>query len=136
MPTMQIPLLSGGAFLDVGVGASPAYTSSKNPPRTWRALIDTGASMTAVSPSVIATLQPQQFSSILVSRPGGGTASHETYLVRVRLGGHVNTGQWFFLEAVEAQPSTPNVDLLIGMDLLFKIDMFWLASQKLVHLNY
>ena len=136
MPTMQIPLLRGGAFLDLGVGASKTFTSATNRPKTWKALIDTGASITAISPSIVATLKPHPLSDILVTRPGGGRVYHSTYDVRVRFGGHAHPGQWFFLEAVEAQPATPNVDILIGMDLLFKIDMFWMGSLNLVQLNY
>ena len=37
----------------MGVGASRAFTGPANRPDTWKALIDTGAEMTAISPSVV-----------------------------------------------------------------------------------
>jgi hypothetical protein len=58
MPLLLIPLLPTGAFLDVGVGASRAVTGPANRPDTWKALIDTGADMTVISPSIVATLHP------------------------------------------------------------------------------
>ncbi len=42
----------------------------------------------------------------------------------------------FTIEAVEVQPAAPNVDVLIGMDLLIKIDMAWIGSRRLLLLNH
>jgi predicted aspartyl protease len=136
MPLLPIPLLPAGAFLAVGVGASQAFTGSANRPDTWKAIIDTGADMTAISPSVVSTLQPQQIGNVPVSRAGGVTVWRDTYHVRIRFGGHTGPGRWFAVEAVEVQPATPDVDVLIGMDLLIKIDMAWIGSRRLVLLNH
>jgi len=45
-------------------------------------------------------------------------------------------GRWFNLEVVEIQPSTAAVDLLIGLDLLFQIDVAWLGPRRLLLLSY
>ena len=136
MPQLSVPLLPAGAFLDVGVGASKKLTSPANRPATWKALIDTGASMTVIGPSVVSTLKPQQIGYVPVSRAGGVTCFHGTYDVRIRFGGHTGPGRWYAVEAAEIQPATPDVDVLIGMDLLLKIYMVWNGSGRLVLLNH
>ena len=136
MPMLSISLLPAGAFLDVGVGASRAFTSPANRPKTWKALIDTGADMTVVSPSVVSSLQPQLIGNIPVGRVGTSATWRDTYDVRIRFGGHVGPGRWYAIEAVEVSPVTPDVDVLIGMDLLIKIDMAWIGSRRLVRINH
>jgi hypothetical protein len=136
MPQLAIPLLPGGAFVDVGVGASRAFTGPTNRPATWRALVDTGAVITAISPSLVLALRPQQIGYLPVTRAGGIVTWRETYNIRIRFGGHKGPGRWFALEAVAVQPATPDVDVLIGMDLLIKIDMAWSGSRRLVVIVY
>jgi hypothetical protein len=92
--------------------------------------------MTAVSPTIITALHPQQIGSLPLGRPGVGPIWHDTYDVRIRFGGHTNPGRWFALEAIQAQPATPDVDVLIGMDLLIRIDMVWLGSRRLILLTH
>jgi hypothetical protein len=135
MPLLPIPLLPAGAFLDVGVGASRAFTGPANRPDTRKAPIDTGADMTSISPSVVSALRPQQIGNVPV-RASGVTVWHDTFNVRIRFGGHTGQGRWFAVEAVEFQPATPDVDVLIGMDLLIRIDMAWIGSRRLVWLNH
>jgi predicted aspartyl protease len=136
MPMLPIPLLPAGAFLDVGVGASRTFTSPANRPNTWKALVDTGADMTVISPSVVSALQPQQIGNVPVSRAGSMTVWRGTYDVRIRFGGHAGPGRWYSVEAIEVQPAAPDVDVLIGMDLLIEIDMAWIGSRRLVLLNH
>jgi hypothetical protein len=136
MPQLSILLVPAGAFLDIGVGASRTFTGPTNRPATWRALVDTGAAITAISPSVVLSLRPQQIGYIPVTRAGGIVAWRETYNVRIRFGGHMGPGRWFPLEAVAVQPATPDVDVLIGMDLLIKIDMAWSGPRGLVLIDY
>jgi hypothetical protein len=45
-------------------------------------------------------------------------------------------GRWFNLEVIEAQPLTPNVDVLVGMDLLVRINMMWSGPSRQVALTY
>ena len=92
--------------------------------------------MTVIGPSVVSTLKPQQIGYVPVSRVGGVTGFHGTYDVRIRFGGHTGPGRWYAVEAAEIQPATPDVDVLIGMDLLLKIYMVWNGSGRLVLLNH
>ena len=64
------------------------------------------------------------------------TVWRDTYDVRIRFGGHSGPGRWFSVEVVEVQPATPDVDVLIGMDLLIKIDLAWMGTRRLVLLNH
>jgi hypothetical protein len=136
MPLLTIPLVSDGAFLDVGVGATPAFTTPATTPATWRALIDTGAQMTVISPPIVAALQPQRIGSVPFSGVGGGMLLLDSYLVRFRFGGHTRPGRWYSVEAVEIQPATTGVDVLIGMNLMLKIDMQWGGRQRQVLLSH
>jgi hypothetical protein len=136
MPLLPIPLLPGGAFLDVGVGASRAWTGPDNRPRTWTALIDTGADVTAVSPAVLAALRPQPIGVQGIGRAAGPNVVLHSYDVRVRFGGHAAPGRWFNLEVVGARPATPGVDVLIGMDLLLGVDMVWAGAHRLLLLSH
>lgn len=92
--------------------------------------------MTVISPSVVSALRPQKVGIVPVGRPGGGTVWRDTYDVRIRFGGHAGPGRWFDVEAVEIQPAAPVVDVLIGMDLLIKIDMAWSGSSRMVLLDH
>jgi hypothetical protein len=92
--------------------------------------------MTAISPGVVASLQPQQLGSQPVQRPGASSAWRDTYDIRIRFGGHTVQGRWFSLEAVEVQRATADIDILIGMELLLKIDMAWLGPRRLLFLSY
>jgi hypothetical protein len=136
MPQLAITLLPGGAFLDVGLGASRAFTGPTNRPATWRALIDSGAVITAISPRVVLSLRPQQIGVIPVTRAGATLVWRENYHVRIRFGSHKGPRRWFAIEAVAVQPATPDVDVLIGMDLLIKIDMTWFGSRRLVLIDH
>jgi hypothetical protein len=136
MPIIPVPLGLIGPQLDVGVSVSRTYARWGRPPGTWRALIDTGADMAAISPGVVASLRSQELGSQPVQRPGARPVWHDTYDIRIRFGGHTAQGRWFNLEAVEVQPATAGIDLLIGMELLLKIDMAWLGPRRLLFLSY
>ena len=43
--------------------------------------------------------------------------------------------RWFSLEVIESQPSTPHVDILIGMDLLIQVNMIWNGPIRQVDLT-
>src|SRR5207249_1503851 len=105
--------------LDVGVRHAPWGGASC----TKNALIDTGSTATAVSPAVRAALKPMKIGRARVHLPGIGVVWNDTYFLRLKFGGHAGPGRWFGLEVIEYQPSTPYVDVLIGMDLLIRINM-------------
>ena len=92
--------------------------------------------MTTISPGIVAVLRPMQIGTQPVSRAGGGSAVCDTYDIRLRFGGHAAPGRWFSLEAVEVQPATADVSVLIGHDILLQIDMAWLGPRRLLVLSY
>ena len=136
MPLHSIRLGPDGPQTEVGLSVPIAYSRWGGPPGTWRALIDTGSDMTAISPGVVVALHPMRIGTQPVARPGGGAVACDTYDVRLRIGGHATAGRWFELEAVEAQPATPDIDVLVGMDLLLRIDMIWRGSLRRLVLMY
>ena len=136
MALLTIPLGPNGPLIEVGVSVARAYARWGGAPGTRQALIDTGADITAISPGVVESLRPMQIGTLPISRPTGGRSVRDTYDVRLRFGGHMAPGRWFSLEAVEVQPATANIDVLIGMDVLLRIEMTWLGPRRLLFLRY
>ncbi len=127
MPTHRI-LLAGrvvGPQTDVGLDIGSSRAPWGGSPCSKRALIDTGATSTVISPSVRALLNPLSIGHARVHIPGGGVVWVDTYFINLKFGGHAAKGRSFALEVIEFQPSTPDVDVLIGMDVLIKIKMSW-----------
>src|SRR5262249_1346236 len=87
-------------------------------PHSYVALVDTGASRSAISPRVVADVQPQRLADAAFQRPGAATGTGQIYSIPLKLEGHLSPGRWFELRAVETTPATPGVDVLIGQDLL------------------
>jgi hypothetical protein len=135
MPTIKLPLGFSGPIVDVGLSVPKNYAPWGGPPGKWRAMIDTGSDMTAISPAIVASLQPMRLGAQPVGRPVGGYVWYDTYDVRLRFGSR-GRGQWFHVEAVELQPATTNVDLLIGMDILLQIDMAWHGPRGQLVLSF
>jgi hypothetical protein len=136
MPVFPLDLTSDGARIDLGVSPPQGYLTPRTRPRSWRALIDTGAAVTAVSPSVVLMHQPPQIGVLYASRAGGVASRCASYEIRLSLGGHLGKRRWFALEAMEIQPATPGVDILIGMDLLIKLELTWLGPARRAFLSY
>ncbi len=136
MPLLPIPLGPGGPLIEVGLSVPRVYAPWGGAPGTWKALIDTGADMSAISPGIVAALRPMKIGAQPVSRAGGGRAVCDTYDIRVRFGGHARPGRWFSLEAVEVQPATADVSVLIGLDILLQIEMAWHGPRRLLVLSY
>lgn len=127
--------LSGPPIL-VGLDVGSVQPSWGGPPGTWNALIDTGSTSTAISPAVRSALIPRVIGKARVSRPVLGILWEDTYFVRLKLEGHAGPGRWFALEVIESRPSTPNVNVLIGMDLLVRIQMIWDGPIRQAVLSY
>ena len=106
-------------------------------PRTWTALVNTGANMSIVSPAVVLALQPPRLRLRAGGPLGRRHRTQPTYDLRFRLGGHVNTpNRWFPLEAAEIQPATTGVNLIIGTDLLIKLELVWHGPSRHGFLAY
>jgi len=115
-PLIQVGVRVGAAFEAVGHGGAP---------QSYTALIDTGASTTAISPKVVAAVQPQRARHTTLRRIGSAPLALTMYRIRLKFDSHLTPGRWFDLEAVETAPVTPGVDLLIGQDLLLMITFFF-----------
>jgi predicted aspartyl protease len=100
-----------------------------------RALIDTGATATTISPAVREALNPMKVGRARVNHPGLGVVWDDTYFVRLKFGRSAKQSRWFGLEVIVYQPSTPNIDVLIGMDLLVRINMAWDGPRGVVVLT-
>lgn len=94
-------------------------------PRTFDALIDTGADATAISPAVVARVGFRRFGSISVNRVGGPVPAR-SFVARLKIGPLQTTSEpWVDLEVVEAAPASPDVDVLIGRDFLSHLSLLY-----------
>jgi hypothetical protein len=106
------------------------------------ALIDPGSVMTAISPTIATALRPLRLGTVDVSRPGGTIRRTPTYDIRLAFEPDPQParwwmqGHWFKLEAVEALPVSPAVDVLIGQDLLDRVVMSWDGPRGRLLLMY
>jgi predicted aspartyl protease len=125
-----------GPQTDVRLDVGSPHAPWGGKPCTKRALIDTGATATVISPGTRAALNPMTIGRARVNVPSVGIVWADTYFVELSFGGHSGKGRSFALEVIEYQPSTPNVDVLIGMDLLVRIRMKWDGPMGLVILSF
>jgi hypothetical protein len=115
-PLVTVGLAVGDPFAAAGLGG---------PSQSRNALIDTGSTITAISPDVRSSLQPQRVGRLPVHRPGAVPVFRPLFDARLKLDGHLKPGRWFALEVVEATPATPGVDMLVGRDLLHQLTMLY-----------
>jgi predicted aspartyl protease len=115
-PLIQVGVRVGAAWENAGRGGAP---------RSYTALIDTGASITAISPKVVNEVQPQPGSHATLRRIATAPLALNMHYVRVKSEDHLTPGRWFDLEAVETTPVTPGVDILIGQDLLLMLTLLY-----------
>jgi hypothetical protein len=138
MPAHTIHFAGGlnGPQTLMGLDVGSIHAPLGGPSGTWNELIDTGSTSTAISPAVRSALLPRAIGKARVSRPVLGIIWEDTYFIRLKFEGHSGQGRWFGLEIIESQPSTPGVDVLIGMDLLARISMMWDGPNRHVSLSY
>jgi hypothetical protein len=95
------------------------------------ALIDIGASMTAVHPQTIAALHPLKLGKSEIISPGSYRTWAQSYDIRIAFEPDPQepqwwlTGRWFNVEAIAVPPASVGVDVLIGRDILSQIVMSW-----------
>jgi hypothetical protein len=127
-----------GPLIQVGlnVGSSQAVRGLGGPPQSVTGLIDTGAVGTAISRSVYQALQPAIVGTTSYRRPGVAPVSAATYAVRLNFEGHLTGNPWFDLEVLVADPATPGVDVLVGMDVLSQLVLFYEGVNGTMILAY
>jgi predicted aspartyl protease len=127
-----------GCLLQVGlrVSASYARVGQGGPPSSWTALVDTGAMRTAISPAVVRNLRPRPGDSVAIRRPTSGVRRSLIYDLELKFDGHLSIGRWFDLEVVAAQPATPGIDVLVGMDLLKQLHLYLSGPDGKLVLSY
>jgi hypothetical protein len=100
------------------------------------ALVDTGSTITAISPAVKVALNPLPFGKVLYHPRGQNPMWVDTYLVDLEIEPHIQPGRTFTLEVIEEQPVTPGVDILLGYDLLSRVIMVWDGPKHRLILTY
>lgn len=59
-----------------------------------------------------------------------------THAARLSFEGHLSSNPWFDLDVVIADPATPGVDVLIGMDVLSRLVLFYEGANGTMVLAY
>lgn len=127
-----------GPIIAIGlnVGATQAGFGFGGAPLSRNGLIDTGATRTAISGAVFQVLQPVVSGSAPFRRPGAPRVVVPTYAVRLNFEGHISGNPWFDLDVVVADPATPGIDVLIGMDVLVQLVLFYEGANGTMILSY
>jgi hypothetical protein len=122
MPRLQSKIGFDGAIITVRIELGAVEEANLRaagqpvpPPFPTTALIDTGASHTAVHPMILNHLGVSQTGAAMVSVPGHTHASLPLYRVRITLGAHRAV---FAVQAAKIVPATHTVAVLIGRDIL------------------
>ena len=132
-PITQVGISVSSSYLSRGLGGQPVART---------ALLDSGASMTAIDPRVITALQPLQLGAVEVARPHGATVWVPTYDVCLAFEPDLQQGQWsqhgrwFNVEVIVATPASVGVDVLVGQDLLRQVVLSWDGPRGRLLLMY
>ncbi len=59
-----------------------------------------------------------------------------TYAIGLNFEGHLSGNPWFHLDALVANPATPGIDVLIGMDVLSQLVRFYEGVGGTMILTY
>jgi len=127
-----------GALIQVGlnVGLTQARQGLGGAPVSRTGLIDMGASRTAISRAAHQVLQPAVSGSTWYRRPGGSEVRVDRYAIRLNFEGHLSGNPWFELDVVVAEPATPGVDVLVGMDVISQLVLFYEGVSGIMILTY
>jgi hypothetical protein len=127
MPHLRVPIGGDGPVIDLGVWidraeahAMSAQGATIPPAQTIRALIDTGADISAVHPLVLSQLGVPATGTARIRRPSTSRSYQNVSLFDTRLGfGGASAGVvWVSLSTVGVVPSTPGVLAIVGRDML------------------
>ena len=132
-------------LIQVGLSVGQTYLSRRlgGPPVLRTALIDTGSVMTAIDPTDRDGASPAPTRRRLMSDARAGRSGELPHMTSaspsnptLRPARWWLHGHWFELEAVEALPASPAVDVLIGQDLLDRLVMSWDGPRGRLLLMY
>jgi predicted aspartyl protease len=127
MPHLTLQISSLGPLVDIAIGVSQARAEAlrKNSlpvptPLHLRALVDTGASITCVDPSILQQLNLTPTGAIAIHTPSTGNAPHNTYqydisLVLLHPEVQLQIGS---IPVIESQLVVQGIHALVGRDIL------------------
>jgi|SRR6516165_8121041 hypothetical protein len=127
MPHLRVPIGGDGPVIDLGVwidrpGAHAMIAQGAAVPaaQTVRALIDTGADISAVHPLILTQLGVPSTGTARIRRPSTGRNFKNAPLFDTRLGFGCAGADvvWVSLSVVGVVPSTPGVLAIVGRDML------------------
>ena len=146
MPSLTTSFGSAGPLISIGVAVSApreaALVAAGRPvptPMFAAGLVDTGASIPCVDPSIIKTLELSPTGSAPMHTPSSGTTGHVCNLFDVMLwllmDGQIHVAS-LTIPVAEAQLSQHGFDALIGRDVLDQGMMFYNGPSKSITLCF
>lgn len=145
MPHVNLTIGTDGAAIDVSVAVGPVYREQlairrETPPLpvTIRAMIDTGADITAIHPMILEQFGGRPIGAARIHRAGPGNHYELASLCEVHftIGGVGPGAVWIPVNAVGVAPSTPSVLALIGRDILAHCTLFYKGPRGDLTLSY
>ena len=145
MPHINVMIGSDGAVIDAAVAVGQVWREelvlrgkAPPPPVTVRALIDTGADITAIHPRILQQFGGRPIGSARIRRPGLGSGYELAPLYEVQLSiGGANPGiPWIAARVAGVPPSTRTVLALMGRDILRQCTMFYNGPRGELTLSY
>jgi hypothetical protein len=148
MPHFTLPLSPGGPQINAAVLVSNAREQTLQqlgqpipPPQMIRALIDTGASISAVEPSVLTALGLTPTGEMEIHTPstGGVPVKTPTYDVRLAILSGRPGDTHFISDTVQITASSlavQGIQALIGRDILARCILFYNGADSMFTLSY
>lgn len=148
MPHFTLPISPQGPVVDAGVMASPARLQALQdsqqpvpPPQIVRALIDTGASISAVDPSVLTALGLSATGEAEIHTPStaGVPVKTATYDVQIAILAGRPGDLHFISETVQVtstELTAQGFQVLIGRDILKSCILYFNGADAVFSLSY
>jgi hypothetical protein len=134
MPHHTILVGSDGAVIDIAVMVGPIMRQDllsrgalPLQPVIIRALIDTGADLTAIHPQILEQFGGRPAGSARIRRPGQslGYQAVSLFEIQLSIGGVTPGVPWIPTRVVGVEPATPTVLAMIGRDVLKHCTLYY-----------